>query len=294
MVRRLNPLARYPLISFFALTALISWAIWTPIVIQYYRNPFPVSFEETPAYLILLAFLGFFGPTIAALILSGLEGGREEIKRLLSGWKLWRVGLRWYLAFFLSQLAIEFLATQLYIGQSNATPQIDWGNWAGFLPTFLRAALIGGAIAEETGWRGFALPRLQETRSALSASVIIGLIWGVWHLPISLVPGANFPVELNLTLFAVFVLNAVFISIVMTWLYNNTGGSIFVCYLYHALLNTGLLSAIYKFKNLESAWWGKMYYGTVLRGAFALLLVSYFGARWLSRTGENPLENPSA
>jgi membrane protease YdiL (CAAX protease family) len=294
MVRRLNPLARYPLISFFALTALISWAIWTPIVIRYYRNPFPVSFEETPAYLILLAFLGFFGPTIAALILSGLEGGREEIKRLLSGWKLWRVGLRWYLAFFLSQLAIEFLATQLYIGQSNATPQIDWGNWAGFLPTFLRAALIGGAIAEETGWRGFALPRLQETRSALSASVIIGLIWGVWHLPISLVPGANFPVELNLTLFAVFVLNAVFISIVMTWLYNNTGGSIFVCYLYHALLNTGLLSAIYKFKNLESAWWGKMYYGTVLRGAFALLLVSYFGARWLSRTGENPLENPSA
>jgi membrane protease YdiL (CAAX protease family) len=291
MVRRLNPLVRNPLISFFALTALISWAIWTPIVIQYYRNPFPVSFEETPIYLILLAFLGFFGPTIAALILSGLEGGREEIKRLLSGWKLWRVGLRWYLAFFLSQLAIEFLANQLYIGQSNATLQIDWGNWAGFLPTFLQAALIGGAIAEETGWRGFALPRLQEKRSALSASVIIGLIWGAWHLPISLVPGANFPVELNLTLFAVFVLNAVFISIVMTWLYNNTGGSIFICYLYHALLNTGLLSAIYKFKNLESAWWGKMYYGTVLRGAFALLLVAYFGARWLSRTGENPLES---
>ncbi len=291
MVKRLNLLVRYPLISFFVLTALISWAIWTPIVIQYSRNPFPVSFAETPVYLILLAFLGFFGPTFAALILSGLEGGREDIKRLLSGWKLWRVGLRWYLAFFLSQLMIEFLATQLYVGYSNATPQVDWGNWAGFLPTFLRVAILGGAIAEETGWRGYALPRLQETRSALSASVIIGLIWGVWHLPISLVPGANFPVELNPTLFTVFVINAVFISIVMTWLFNNTGGSIFVCYLYHALLNTSLFGAIYKFINIESAWWGKMYFGTVLRGAFALLLVAYFGAKWLSHTGDNPLES---
>ena len=294
MVKRLNPLVRNPLVSFFVLTALISWAIWTPIVIQYARDPFPVSFAETPVYLILLAFLGFFGPTFAALIMAALEGGKEEIKRLLSGWKLWRVGLRWYLAFLLSQLVIEFLATQLYIGYVNTSPQIDWGNWAGFLPTFLRAALLGGAIAEETGWRGYALSRLMKTRSALSASVIIGLIWGIWHLPISLVPGANFPIELNPTLFIVFVINAVFISIIMTWLFNNTGGSIFICYLYHALLNTGIFAAVYKFASLESAWWGKMYYGTVLRGGFALLLVAYFGAKWLSRTGENPLENTAS
>jgi hypothetical protein len=70
----------------------------------------------------------------------------------------------------------------------------------------------------------------------------------------------------------------------MTWLYNNTGGSIFICYLYHALLNTGLFSAVYTFFDIEAAWWGKMYYGTVLRGAFALLLVAYFGARRLSRS----------
>jgi uncharacterized protein len=294
MVKRLNPLTRNPLLSFFVLTFLIAWAIWTPIVIQYHRDPFPISFTETPVYLILLAFLGFFGPTFAALILSGLEDGREGIKKLLSGWKMWRVGLRWYLAFFLSQLAIEYLATQLYIGYANTTPQIDWGNWASFLPTFLRAAILGGAIAEETGWRGYALPRLQKNHSALRSSVTIGLIWGVWHLPISLVPGANFPVDLNLTLFIVFLLNAVFISIVMTWLFNNTRGSIFICYLYHALLNTGLFAAVFKFADIESAWWGKMYYGTVLRGAFALLLVSYFGARWLARTGDHPLENTAS
>ena len=294
MVKRLNPLAQNPLLSFFVLTYVIAWVIWTPIVIHYYHDPFPVSFAETPIYLILLAFLGFFGPTFAALILSGLNGGKEEVKQLLSGWKLWRVGLRWYLAFFLSQLAIEYLATQLYISYSNTTPQIDWSNWASFLPTFLRAALIGGALAEETGWRGYALPRLQENHSALRSSVIIGLIWGVWHLPISLVPGANFPIELNLTLFIVFVFNAVFISIIMTWLFNNSGGSIFICYIYHALLNTSLFGAVIKFVNLESAWWGKMYYGTVIRGAFALLLVAAFGAKWLARTGENPLAKTSS
>lgn len=283
MVKRLNLLTRKPLLSFFVLTYLITWGIWTPIVIRYYRDPFPVSITESPLYLLLLAFLGLFGPTFAALILAGLENGREGIRELLSGWKLWRVGLRWYLAFFLTQLVIEFLATQLYIDHANLNPQVVWGNWVNFLPTFLRAALLGGAIAEETGWRGFALPRLQETRSALGASVIIGLIWGMWHLPISLVPGANFPIELNLTLFIVFVLDTVFISIIMTWLYNNTGGSIFICYLYHVLLNTGLFGAIYEFFDFEAAWWGKFYYGVVLRGAFALLLVAYFGARRLSR-----------
>jgi membrane protease YdiL (CAAX protease family) len=158
---------------------------------------------------------------------------------------------------------------------------------------FLRAALIGGAIAEETGWRGYALPRLMKTKSALASSIIIGLIWGAWHLPISLIPGANFPVPLNPLLFSVFLLNAMSISIVMTWLFSNTKGSIFICYLYHALLNTALFGAVFRFEDMESAWWVKMCFGVALRGIFALLLVVFFGAVRLSRKGENPIPSVS-
>ena len=273
------------LLSFFVLTYVISWAIWTPIVIRYYRNPFPVSFAETPVALILLAFLGFFGPTFSAVIMTGLEEGSSGIRRLLSRWKPWRVGIQWYLVVLVSQIVIELLATQLYITFFSVSPEITWNAWYGVFPMFLRAALIGGAIAEETGWRGYALPKLTKSRSALASSVAIGLIWGVWHLPISLVPGANFPIALNLSLFCVFLLNAVSISVVMTWLFTNTEGSVFICYLYHTLLNTAIFGSVFHFEDMESAWWMRMCFGTALRAILALSLVAFFGASRLSRRG---------
>lgn len=287
-----NLLTKKPLLSFFLLTYIISWGIWTPIVVNYYRNPFPISFAETPLYLILLAFLGFFGPTFAALIMAGVEDGRKGIKRLFSGWKRWQIGIPWYLAILISQIVIELAATWLYITVYDVSPEITWHAWYGVFPMFLQAAILGGAIAEETGWRGYALPRLMNTKNALTSSILIGLIWGVWHLPISLIPGANFPVPLNPVLFGIFILNATFISVVMTWLFNNSRGSILICYLYHALLNTSIFGSIIRFEDMTSAWQAKMYFSTALRGIFALSLVVFFGARWLSRKKETPALNP--
>jgi membrane protease YdiL (CAAX protease family) len=223
--------------------------------------------------------------------MAELEEGRNGIKRLLSGWKHWRVGIQWYLAIIAIQFLIEFLATKLYTTFAGVNPEITWNSWYGVFPTFLRAALIGGAIAEETGWRGYALPRLMKTRSALTSSIIIGVFWAAWHLPISLVPGANFPVPLNPLLIIVFLLNVIFISVVMTWLFNNSRGSIFICYIFHALLNTALLGSIIHFTDMESAWWGKLCFSTALRGIFALLLVIFFGAIHLSRKSEKLVIN---
>lgn len=282
-----NLLTRKPTLSFFVLTYIISWTIWTPLVVDYYRNPYPISFAETPVLLIVLAFLGFFGPTFSALIMAGLEEGRSGIKRLLSGWTLWRAGIQWYLAILVSQMVIELVATQLYIAFFDVSPEITWNRWYMVFPMFLRAALLGGAIAEETGWRGYALPRLMKSKSALTSSLIIGVVWAPWHLPMCLIPGANFPVPLTPLLFLVFLVNAIFISIVMTWLYNNTRGSIFICYLYHVMLNTALFGAVFRFADPEVAWWVKMCFGTALRGVFAILLVIFFGATRLSRRDEN-------
>jgi membrane protease YdiL (CAAX protease family) len=278
-----NIFTRKPLVSFFLLAFIISWVIWTPLVVYYYRSPFPISFAETPPLLIALALLGFFGPTFAGLIMAGLEDGRAGIKRLLSGWKRWRVGIQWYLVILVSQLVIELAGIRLYMSSFAVNPDVNWSAWYMFLPTFLRVALIGGALAEETGWRGYALPRLLRSKNALTSSVIIGVIWAAWHLPISLIPGANFPVPLTPLVFLVFTLNATFISIIMTWLYNNTRGSIFICYFYHALLNVALLGAVFHFEDFASAWWVKVCCAAALRGVFALLLVLIFGAARLSR-----------
>jgi membrane protease YdiL (CAAX protease family) len=278
-----NTLTKTPLLSFFSLTFVISWGIWTPLVIYYYSSPFPVSFASTPVLLILLAFLGFFGPTFAALIMAGLEEGRSGIKKLLSGWKLWRVGIQWYLVILVSHIVIDLIATQLYISMFAPDPEINWGSWYMVFPMFFRSAFIGGAIAEETGWRGYALSRTLGSKNALTSSLIIGAIWAIWHLPICLIPGANFPVPLDPLVFFVFSLNAVFISIIMTWLFNGTRGSIFICYLYHALLNTALLGTVFRFENLEFTWWVETCFRTALRGVFALLLVILFGPTHLSR-----------
>jgi membrane protease YdiL (CAAX protease family) len=280
---RSNMLTRKPILSFFVLAYVISWAIWAPLVAYYYQSPFLISLTETPVPLILLAFLGFFGPTFSALIMAGLEGGSGGIKKLLSGWRRWRVGVWWYLAILASQIVIQLAATGLYITLFDVRPTITWNAWYGVFPMFLQAALIGGAIAEETGWRGYALPRLMQAKSALISSIIIGLIWGAWHLPISLIPGANFPVPLTPVLFIMFSLNTTFISIIMTWLFNNTKGSLFICYVYHALLNTALFGSIFHFADVESAWRVKTCFGTALRGLFALLLVVFFGPIRLSR-----------
>jgi len=138
-----NILARKPLPSFFSLTFVISWGIWIPLVLYYYLNPFPVSFSSTPVLLILCAFLGFFGPTFAALIMAGLEGGRSGIKSLLSGWKRWRVGIQWYLAILVSQIVIDLVGTQACISVFGLTPEVDWSAWTRVFPAFLRAAFIG-------------------------------------------------------------------------------------------------------------------------------------------------------
>ncbi len=286
-VSKSNILTKQPLLSFFLLTFIITWGIWTPLVIYYYLSPFQVSFTSTPVPLILLAFLGFFGPTFAALILTGLEEGRSGIKKLFSGWKLWRVGAKWYLAIFVSQIVIDFVATQLYVSIFGASPEVNWSAWIMVFPAFLQAAFIGGPLAEETGWRGYALPRLMKSRSALTASLIIGVIWATWHLPISLIPGANFPVPLDPLVFLVFSLNVIFISIVMTWLFNNTRGSVFVCYLYHVVLNTALFGTIFHFDNFEFTWWVKMCFITALHGILAISLVVFFGPARLSRKTED-------
>jgi hypothetical protein len=205
---------RYPLITFFALTYALSW--WPWILYVFELSPQPI--------------VGF-GPFLAALVLLGITRGKTGVMTLLRRMVQWRVPLKWYAIALLLPVAIALTATGCnLLAGAQAPSAAEIGGWAGLLPTFLLLLLvpgIGGAW-EEPGWRGYALPRLQVGRSALSASVILWVGLVIWHLPLVIVGEIHWSDTIFLLGFVV----------VFNWIFNNTGGSVFIIMIIHAVNNT--------------------------------------------------------
>jgi membrane protease YdiL (CAAX protease family) len=184
----------------------------------------------------VLQIAGTFGPTTAALLLTFVWDGQIGLQALWKRLLIWRVNILWYLFSFLSSALIVLAAIQIHVWLGGDVPEFnDPGQWYLIIPVFLYVLFLS-VLGEEIGWRGYALPRLQESRSALIASLIIGVMWGFWHLPLFWIEG-NFHQEIPLSLF---VLQDVALSIVLTWLYNGTGGSLLIVHLFHAASNTTL------------------------------------------------------
>ena len=137
---------------------------------------------STPEVLPLLGIFGLFGPALAAIIMAAVTDGKSGVKALLSRVVLWRVGLRWY---------VIALGLPTVLALATAGPElparvirIHSGRQVSVLDFVVFVLVVG----EELGWRGYALPLLLEKRSAVTASLILGLIWGVWHLPTFVIP----------------------------------------------------------------------------------------------------------
>jgi CAAX protease family protein len=201
---------RHPLIAFFVLAYLLTWWIY-PLL------------RFSP----LLGIFGLFGPALAAIIMAAVTGGKSGVKQLLSRVVLWRVGVRWYL------IALG-LPTVLSIATAGLSYLLGASDFiqVGAL-TVLELVLFVLVVGEELGWRGYALPRLLEKRSAVTASLILGVLWGLWHLPTFLVPGTP---QYGLPLTA-FVLLTIEYSILMTWVFLHTLGSVLIATLFHGAIN---------------------------------------------------------
>lgn len=193
--------------------------------------PFQVPF-------VLYLFLGW-GFIAAALIMTGLTLGRGTVVALLKRYLLWRVGWRWYAVAFLLYPAIFVAAVALNAAWTgapvdfSATFASQFFGAGASLPLFILPFFLFEAVAngEEMGWRGYVLPRLQARQSALVASLILGLVWGLWHLPKYL--GQESSGAFGLSLVKVFG-----DAILYTWLYNSTGGSLLLVTIFHAAGNT--------------------------------------------------------
>jgi membrane protease YdiL (CAAX protease family) len=156
---------------------------------------------------------------------------------------LWRVGFRWYLFAFLGIPAIMVLSVIFLPGVMASFQGLAIEIFLPFLGLaplsplpllvlFIYIFFLGGAQGEEPGWRGFALPRLQRRYGPFVGSLILGPLWAMWHLPVFWVPAWNYPPTLlNIVMF---VIAAIAFTIVMTWVFNNTKGSVFLAVLVHA------------------------------------------------------------
>jgi membrane protease YdiL (CAAX protease family) len=183
-------------------------------------------------------FVGY-GFVFASLIMTGLTLGKAAVIALLKRFLMWRQGWKWYLVAFLLIPGIDFIGISL--NASLSQQPIDFSTVLAYrifgpsanltlliAPFFLFDAIANG---EEIGWRGYVLPRLQVKYTALVSTLILAVIWALWHLP-------KFLSHWNGIYFAWWMGDVMAKAVLLTWMYNNTKGSLLLVTLFHASFNT--------------------------------------------------------
>ena len=230
---------------FFVLTYLLSWVLWAPLVgwLQAHGRLGVAGggLEGLPVWIGVLWFLGSWSPSLVALGLTGRAGGWPAVKRLLRSAVRWRVGWRWNLLAWLGPLVLGLVALGLFTATGGLELRLDSGRWM-LIPVALVAAVPFGPLGEELGWRGYALPRMLESGSALSCALWIGLAWTFWHLPLFWAPAGTTLSGEPVTWIAVllYTVEVVALSILITWLVRGARGSVWIAIGAHAAWNAGM------------------------------------------------------
>ena len=230
---------RHPLIAFFALANGMSWLAWLPYVLS--QNGLGLLPFAFPALLGTTQLAGvlpgaYLGPVTAAFLVTALTEGRPGLRAWRGRLLRLRVDWRWWVGVAvlvpLSILAATFALTDAWTAFRVVSPVVLIA-----YPPMLLLQVVTTALAEEPGWRDFALPRLQGRHGPLLGTVILGLLWGVWHLPLFLTEWGGFP-QAAWYQPLLFVVSCVPLSIVMTWVFNRTGQSVPLIMLLHAGINS--------------------------------------------------------
>jgi membrane protease YdiL (CAAX protease family) len=255
----------YPLLLFFVLAYAITIA--ATLALDYLPG--------VPAEVWLVTRI--LSPTIAAVILSAALGGSGGVKALLAGFLRWRVGLRWYVAAS-ALLWLPLLMALVYALLGYTAPGMAPGMTLSYLLVQVAFTFYSGPIVEEAGWRGFALPRLQERFSALTSSLILGVVWAAWHLPFYATSGGGAGIP-----FPAYAALVTVLTIYFTWVYNNTRGSLVLCVLAHFSFNAASAFVVNHLGLLP-----RMVFNIGASVGLTLIVVAvvlYFGPKRLMRQG---------
>jgi len=225
---------RHPLIVYIVLAYAITWAFELPLAAA--RQGWAQLSVPSAIH-----YLGAFGPMSAALIVTGMTQGGSGVRELFRGLLKWRVPWRWVLFCVFSPIAMFALAALVMRLTSDVWPDLSLLGDVEYLPYLgiggaLILWLLTWGLGEEMGWRGFALPRLQQGRSALTASILLGVVHAFWHLPAFFYKDTYMTMGLAAGL-PMLVLSVIAAAIVFTWIYNSTGGSLLMVIIFHALFD---------------------------------------------------------
>jgi membrane protease YdiL (CAAX protease family) len=209
------------------------------------------------------------GPALAAVVVTQAAYGKARVGDLFKALIYWRIGLVWYLVAVLGPLVLLLVgqgATK-FLGFSATQPELQGELFPVAISAFIMSLFSNPW--EEVGWRGFALPHLQKRYTALIATLIVGILWGLWHLPLFFWVGnpmAKYP-------FLPWFVGTVAGTFIYTWLYNSTKGSLLLVSLFHIAVNTfGVVITGVSITALA-----------ILYVFVALVLVVVFGGAHLSR-----------
>jgi membrane protease YdiL (CAAX protease family) len=224
-----NSVRRHPLVAFFALAFAITWAIVAPLVAA---SRGLVDIPANSALWFLLHALGAVGPVAAAFIVTAITEGREGVADLLARMSQWRIGTRWQLMAVFSPFLLMGLTLVLLIVFGRPASRFGSLSAAANTPFWLTNLLITAlayGIGQEPGWRGFALPRLEEKYGTRGGTLILTLLVAAWYLPLF----AYQYVDLGLVGTLGFLVSLLAVSLWLTHLYNSTSGSVLATTLWH-------------------------------------------------------------
>jgi membrane protease YdiL (CAAX protease family) len=230
-----NFIVRRPLLVYFVLSYTFFWGFL--ILIMSILGILRLQPDALPAWAMpIIGILGSWMPNLAAVIVTGVLAGREGIRQLLGKFFAYRIAVRWYIVALLPFL-LAFVAAGLYRLAGGAVPG-NMGLSAGFWAGLIIMNLLQGATGEEAGWRGFALPRLQETHEPVKASLILGFIWNFWHLPLWLLSGYS---GLDLLIYVLaFSISIISLTFLLTWISSKTPNSLVPIVITHFSFNASL------------------------------------------------------
>jgi membrane protease YdiL (CAAX protease family) len=234
-----NFMRQSPVVAFVVLAFALSWAIWLPLAAASHGFAVPVIRYQH--------YLGAGGPILAAIIITAATSGGAGVVQFVSALTRWRVGFRWYLIALFGPVVlygISAIGLGLYngewpdfrqFGRSDEVPGLN------IVAVWLTHTLTFG-VGEEAGWRGFALPRLQTRYNALTATIVLTVIWACWHVPAFFYrPGYSGMGVGDIAGWFVSLLTG---AILLTWLFNSSKGSILIVALFHGSIDVAFTSKL--------------------------------------------------